>query len=196
MKSLTKYNQRCVFSLKAILSTCISWHRKHMRWMFFFLFRDRTCPVQHPFRNYRFHKTFIQTRSTKYYYTPMLINSWAKVIKWSLLFCRVVCASCDSTLCKFFCFYKLVIWIGRKCVSRHTKPALSVLCSFPFIGEEQDIYIYTYIYKKKKSHLRIKLLKREGKREDQVKKAICITEERSKIFYSFLLLSMQRGFRK
>lgn len=124
------------------------------------------------------------------YYIAVLINCWAKAIKKSLLFCRVVCASYDGTSCKFFYFYKLVLWIGRTCVCQDTIKQL-----FEFYAISQ-IQAKNKILKKKKSCLRIKLLTGEGKREDQGKKAICTTKEWSKFFYSFLLLNMQGGFRK
>jgi len=76
-------------------------------------------------------------------------------------------------------------------VSRHNKISLLVLCNFPDTAEERDI-----LKKTKKSCLGIKLLTGERKREDQGKRVICTTTERSKIFYSFLLLNMQGGFRK
>lgn len=73
-------------------------------------------------------------------YIAVLINCWAKAIRKSLLFCRVVHASCDDTSCKLFYFYKLVLLDRQNmCMSRHNKTSLSVLCNFPDTDEEQAI---------------------------------------------------------
>lgn len=100
-------------------------------------------------------------------YTAVLINCWARAIKNSLLFCRVVHASCDCTSCKFFYFYNLVLWISRTCVCQDTIKHFSQFCIISQIQVKSKTFFFFLTLSQDKTAYRRREEGESGKKKKQ-----------------------------